>query len=511
MAWYDRFRPKSQKRKSAFAPTVRKYQGANTGRLFSDFSASSTSADAEIKNQLRILRDRSRDLARNDSYVQRYLNLMVSNIIGSNGIRLSMKARNNDGNLDILANRTIEQSWKKWGRMGSCTTNGRLSFLDCQKLFVESLARDGEVLVRHVVSKDSEFGYQLQFLEADHLDEGKNEQNPKTGNKIKMGVEVDKNDKPVAYHLFKNHPYDNTYLSPKEHIVVPASEIIHAYIPNRSQQNRGVPFTASAMPNIKMLNGYMEAEITAARVSASKMGFFVSPDGDSYVGEGYENDYAPIMEASAGSFEQLPAGVDFRSFDPNHPTTAFESFTTQVLRGIASGLNISYHALTNDLSSVNYSSLRAGALEDREMYRLYQTFVVEHFIRPVFDKWLEMSISKGVIQIPTAGTPQTFLSLPMSRYDKFAESANFIPRSFSWVDPQKEMMAAINGMQAGLVSYQDVQSNYGRDVEELFEQHEREQSLAEQYGIKTAFQPFGSKLPVEADVQGQQQENTDAI
>ena len=60
---------------------------------------------------------------------------------------------------------------------------------------------------------------------------------------------------------------------PREHIVVPASEIIHAYMPTRPEQTRGVPFTASAMPNIKMLNGYMEAEITAARVSASKMGF----------------------------------------------------------------------------------------------------------------------------------------------------------------------------------------------------------------------------------------------
>ena len=505
MAWYDRFRTQKN-RKVTSLPKFRRYKGANTGRLFSDFTASSTSADAEIKDQLRILRDRSRDLARNDSYVQRYLNLMVSNIVGSKGIRLSMKARNDDGNLDILANRTIEQLWKKWGMLGTCTVNGRLSFLDCQKLFIESLARDGEVLIRHVNTRDSEFGYKIQFLEADHLDETKNEKNPKTGNKIKMGVEVDKNDKPIAYHLFKNHPHDNTYMSPREHIVIPADQIIHAYIPSRSQQNRGVPFTAPAMPNIKMLNGYLEAEITAARVSASKMGFYTTPDGE-YTGDSFEDDFAPLMEASAGSFEVLGAGMDFKAFDPQHPSTAFQPFITQVLRGIASGLNISYHALTNDLSSVNYSSLRAGALEDREMYRLYQAFTIDHFIRPIFNKWLEMSISSGAIQIPTAGTPQTFLPLPMARYDKFATSANFIPRSFSWVDPQKEMMASIQGMQAGLVSYQDVQSNYGRDVEELFEQHEREQSLAEQYGIKTAFQPFGTKLPVEPDIQGGDQED----
>ena len=162
MAWYDRFVNNNKKTKKV--SKVRRYAGANTGRLFADFTASSTSADAEIKDQLRILRERSRDLARNDSYVTRYLNLMVSNIIGANGIRLSVKARDSQGNLDILGNQTIEREFKQWSKMGNCTLNGRQSFLDCQKLFVEALMRDGEVLVRHATPTDSKYKYKLQFL-----------------------------------------------------------------------------------------------------------------------------------------------------------------------------------------------------------------------------------------------------------------------------------------------------------------------------------------------------------
>ena len=41
---------------------------------------------------------------------------------------------------------------------------------------------------------------------------------------------------------------------------------------------------------------------------------------------------------------------------------------------------------------------------------------------------------------------------------------------------------------------------YGRDTEELFEQHQKEKQLADQYGINLAYQPFGQKLPVEPDV-----------
>ena len=75
MAWYDRFTRKPKRKKT---PYIRKYNGANTGRLFTDFLQTSTSADEEIKTNLRLLRDRSRDLARNDRYVQRYLALYIN-------------------------------------------------------------------------------------------------------------------------------------------------------------------------------------------------------------------------------------------------------------------------------------------------------------------------------------------------------------------------------------------------------------------------------------------------
>ena len=48
MAWYDRFLGRTSKKKKTIFK--RSYQGANTGRLFADFLTSSTSADAEIKD-----------------------------------------------------------------------------------------------------------------------------------------------------------------------------------------------------------------------------------------------------------------------------------------------------------------------------------------------------------------------------------------------------------------------------------------------------------------------------
>ena len=147
----------------------------------------------------------------------------------------------------------------------------------------------------------------------------------------------------------------------------------------------------------------------------------------------------------------------------------------QCLRSIASGLNISYHSLSNDLTSVNYSSIRQGALEDRSNYQIWQEFIVQHFMDVVFKRWLEMAITTKAI------------NLPIGKFDKFSNAINYIPRSFPWIDPLKEMQANVVGLQNGITTYSDIVSSYGKDVEETFEQHQKEKELADQYGISTAF------------------------
>lgn len=469
----------------------RSYKAASSANIFSDFIGLSSNADSTIRFNLRKIRDRCREQARNNDYAKRYLQLMTTNVVGQNGIRIQSKARNEDGSLDFIGNQVIENAWKQWSKKGNCTIDGKLSFVDAQKLFIESLARDGEVLVRHITTNNPLDPYKIQFLDADYLDEEEN-QVMKNGEETIMGVKLDANGKPKSYLLFKDHPH-NQYFGNynREHIELPADQLIHAYVPERAEQTRGVPFMTTALTRLKMLDGYEEAELVAARVGASKMGFFTSQSGDQYTGDDLEDDYTPIMNAEAGTFEQLPDGMDFKSFDPQHPASGFDSFHKSVLRGIASGLGVSYVSLANNLEGVNYSSIRQGTLEERDNFRIMQRFMIEHFIQPVFDKWL----------LQTMSFKDDFL-LPPDKYNKFANNIVYIPRSWGWIDPVKEVKANVDGLNAGVVTMQDVQANYGRDVEELFEQHQREEELAKQYDIQTAYQPFGAmKMPVDAVVQ----------
>ena len=85
----------------------------------------------------------------------------------------------------------------------------------------------------------------------------------------------------------------------------------------------------------------------------------------------------------------------------------------------------------------------------------------------------------------------------MQDFEAYAAAATFIGRSFSWIDPSKEANANLTSLQAGLITLSDIEeSQYGRDVEELFEAHAAEAELAEQYNLNLAFQPFGAQTPI---------------
>jgi capsid protein len=125
--------------------------------------------------------------------------------------------------------------------------------------------------------------------------------------------------------------------------------------------------------------------------------------------------------------------------------------------------------------------------------------MIDHFIEPVFRTWLSRSINF-----------KDDFGLPQAKYDKFANNVAYVPRSWGWIDPVKEVKANVEGLQAGVVTMQDIQANYGRDVEELFEQHQREDGLADQYGVKTAYQPFGAnKAPIDPEIDGEEEQNVE--
>lgn len=464
----------------------RNYAAAQVNRLTQGWSTISASANSDIHRSLDAVRARSRKLANDDEYVKHWLTMVVTNVVGPNGFRFQARVYDAPSKPDTLANDAIESAWDRFCKKGVCDVTGRHSMTGLQQLGIKAAARDGEYLFYIVrgSAAGNPFGLAFQQLDIDRLDTQLNKPAEGGYNAIRMGVEVNGFGRPVAYHLKNAHPGDlyqaTSGIRGSTHTRIPAEDIIHDFVSDRPEQVRGMPWAHAAMIRLNNLGGYEEAAVIAARVGASKMGFFTTPDGQAeVVSTGVDDDAdggALTMEADAGTFQTLPEGVKFESFDPDYPAAMYADFVKSNLRGIASGLGVAYHALANDLEGVSFSSIRSGTLEERDTWTLIQEWFSQSFLDRVHAEFMKAALGFGQILLPNGS------ALPLSKLDRFEKHA-FQGRRWEWVDPLNDIQADIEAMNARLKSPQSVAAKLGLDYEDLLVEIKAAQTMREAMGI----------------------------
>ncbi len=448
----------------------RQFLSAAHSRLHSDWPSTNMSSDELLFRNLRSLRGRSRWLAENNGYYMRYIALNVDNIAGPRGARLEAKVQRPNGTPDTVANDKIELAWKQWGKKGSCTKRSSLSFTDLQRMIIGTVVRDGEVFVRKWYAAKNKNGYALELVDSMRVPAEYSQVIDSTTEIINGIKYVD--GEVVSYFIAKRGMKSDWVGETYEE--VEAKFILHLFRPLWAEQKRGYPWLAAGMQRIHMLDRYENAEIIASRVAAEKGGFFTrtAEAEGAFSGEGDDDgdDEIQYMDSEAGSFGLLPEGYAFTQFDPQHPTSAFESLSNKLLKGIASAGNINYTSLANDLSEVNYSSARIGMLEVRDNWQAAQTWFTEWFHEPVYADWLLMSLSAGA------------LALPFSGYEGFLRVC-FVARSWAWVDPLKESMANRKNLEMRTTSISDIAAQSGDEIEDVFDRIQKEMALAKEKGI----------------------------
>jgi lambda family phage portal protein len=442
------------------------YEAAEAHRLLADWITSLNTTDDEVRWGIDRLRSRARDLERNNSTTRNYLRLTAVNVIGPSGMRLQSQIRGADGRLDKTRNGRVEAGWKEWGR--SPTKDGRGSLASFQRLILKTVCRDGEAFVRLWRGYEgNRFRFALEGVDADRLDAGFSRAASRGVNEIRMSVEVDADNRPVAYWIRRDRPGQ-----PQERERISADQIIHLYDPDRVNQSRGVTWMTSIMLPVRQLGGYIESELVAARIGAAKMGFFQRIK-DATMGPGGLDPGQGTFttEANPGTFGVVPDGYEVSSFNPDHPAAAFGTFLTEAKRDIATGVGVAHSSLSGNLTEVNYSSIRAGLLVERDVWKVLQEWWLDAFVWPVYGEWLNMALLAGAVDVGASRDYRQFLT------------ARWAPRGWAWVDPAKEVGATLEGISGGLISRTIALAERGLDVEDVFEQLAEEKDLAEQYGI----------------------------
>lgn len=468
-----------EKARAKTVPMRRGFDAAKIDRLTASWTSSSWSADQELRPSITVLRARARDLALNNDYVRKFLQMIEANVIGPSGFSLQMRITDPGGKPDQLANGAIEAAFDAWSRRGQCDVTGKLSFADLQRQLIRAIARDGEVLLRKVRGYPNRCGFALQVLDIDRLDHQLERDPGKGRNAIRMGIEIDRYGRPVAFHIKASHPGDRPGLGlPNEIERVPADELLHLYLVDRPEQRRGFPWIVSAMIGLNNLGAYQEAAIIAARIGASKMGFYQqdpeAANGSPLAEQDVDGSF--VEQAEPGVFGVLPPGYTFESFNPDYPHANYDAFVKTSLRGIASGMGVAYHALANDLEGVSFSSIRSGTLEERDAWMTLQNWFAEACLYDVFTAWLECALLKGAATMPNGS------ALPAAKLDKFNVPA-WQGRRWSWVDPQRDIEANRAAVALGIKSRRDVAAEMGYDLDDVLQQLKLEQDRMRELGL----------------------------
>ena len=448
----------------------RLYAGAQVNRLTSEWVPINTSADAELISSMRLLRSRSRQVVRDNEHAKNAVRIVANNVINT-GIGMQATVATAGGKLIDRANSEIEDAFEVWCMAKSCHTAGKLHFHDIERLAMKAIVTDGEVLIRKVkkaFGADNSIPYALEIIEADRLiDTYSSATAPGTGNAIRMGVEVDTWLRPVAYWLYPSHPGDFQWANfqPSRYVRVPAEEIIHLYLIDRWPQTRGEPWFHATLKRLNNAAGYEEAEIVAARASASVMGIITSPETPEP--EAVE-DGQRLTDLAPGTVHHLHPGETFTGFAPNRPNAGIDPFMRHMLRAVAAGIGCSYSALTKDYSQANYSSERAAQIDDRVLWRIIQGWFIRNFRAEIHKEWLEAAVLGGALKIPDFYTNR-----------KKYEAVRFKPPGWSWIDPTKEVNAYKLAVRCGFMTVSDVigLTGNGADPEDIFKARRSELDL----------------------------------
>ncbi len=437
---------RAQQRAALFEVQAR-YEGARRSRRTQGWRADGTGPQAEVEGALVELRNRARDLVRNNAWAAAGLDLSVAYQVGYG---ITPRSRTGDADLDRQVNAEFE-AWAK-----GCDIGGRLDFAGLMAQVARARAQDGEALTLKLPASPADMRRRnirvpllLQNVEADLLEEDL-EGGTASGTRIRQGIELSAGGAPLAYHLLEEHPGEEFGGRRGRVRVYAADAVLHLFRQDRPGQLRGVPDLAPFLMRLRDLDELEDAALHQAKVQACLAAFVTSgqPAGRGPLEAVPDGGNEPVRSFSPGMVERLLPGEDVKFAMPSG-VGGFSDLARHQLHAIAAAWGITYDLLTGDLTQANYSSLRAGRLAfKRRLEQIQWLLLIPRWCQPVWDAWIAAALRAGVLAPREGGYP-----------------VEWGPPAFEMVDPLKDALAEKAMLRMGLRTWGDAVAAQGLDPE----------------------------------------------
>lgn len=447
----------------AIEEMARAYDAAKKTNQTGGWITHGTSANAEVGPAIFNLRNRSRDLVRNSPWGSKAARIIQSNVVGK-GITPYLP-----GGTKAEKNLIMDQ-WESFS--DNCDPEGQMDFYGLESLVMRTVFESGECLIR-IRKRPSKWNMdipvQLEVLEPDFIDEGKNEVR-KNGNIVILGREFDRYGRRMAYWLYPQHPGDSLVNYRTSFVArrVDAREVISVFDKVRPGQVSGVPWMAPVALKTRDVEDYDAAELIRKKIEACFVAFVKSanPGGHGgFAGGGDKDDKGDLIErVSPGRVYRTGYDQDVTFGSPNS-VPGYADYIGVQLHAIAAGIGISYEQLTGNLSDVNYGSLRGGKVEFWATLDVWQ----HHMMVPQLCKRVWNEVNQVAV----------FLGRRPEGYHPAKWTAPVRP----WIDPRKDADGQEALIKAGIETLPRVISDRGEDPEKHFDEIAASNKMLDDRGI----------------------------
>lgn len=418
-----------------------------------------TSADWEQEHGYarRDLVDRARQLERESVLALAMLDASTLNVVGD-GFRLQVHSD------DLGWNAEVEARWSEWADKDA-DSRGLNTLDELLALTYRSRIRDGDVAA--LLNTDGT----LRLVESDEIATPEGAFRPEKG---VDGIDLDENGRPKAYHIVKTtQPYGDRRTYAHDADVVPAERVL--FLPRRQRlgQTRGISAFSGIAWIFDQVDGQIESVTVAARMAACfglifKREARFDPTGLSKVTDEHGTS-RKNFGVSPGMFLELDPGESIEQIQGQHPHQNFGEFIRLLTRLCARPFGLPLEVALLDFSQSNYSSSRGALLQAWQTWKCEQA-ILKRFMSRIFawklSEWMKDGLGAG----------------PKKNADKHA----WMTPGWQWVDPTKEIQAAMMAVEAGFDTASSVAARHGFDFEENMTARKRELEIAKRNGIKLA-------------------------
>jgi lambda family phage portal protein len=389
------------------------YVGGAYSQRFANWSPGVRDADGDIAYDLREMRGRSRDLARNAPIARGAVGTMVTYVVGTG---LSVQSRIDAELLGLsddeasAKQKEFERYFNTWAASQFADMSQRQSFYELQDLAERSELESGDAFALLVKSKAPNWPYRLavQIVEADRVC---NKDRAMDTDEMTQGI-VRKNGIPYSVMIADRHPgrvigsvttrwkevtfYGNTG----------RRNVLHLMHMERPDQTRGVPWLAPIIAKVKQLDRYSDAEVDAA-VNAAANAVFATMDPDAFndlfdaEAQGAYIDNAKRWDGTIESgrvISTLP-GESITSPTPGRPNPVFEQFFLAVNNEIAMGLGLPRDVLLKAFNA-SYSASRAALMDAWRTYKVRRFRKASRLCQPIYEEIIADGVAMGYLTAP---------------------------------------------------------------------------------------------------------------